>query len=299
MRRIFATGLLAVVGVLAMESTASAQEIQLTGPLAGAPAVRQLRWYRNKRFEIAPTFSFTLLDEYKRNFLVGARLQYHFTDWLGLGVWGAYNVVKWDTALTDSIEEINVRRWADERDGDPLNTVDRNASLFSVGYQFPNQLGVIQWMAAPQITGVPFRGKLAIFEKLFVDIDMFFFVGPAFIGLKERADYTVADLSDQEKTVLGPNGKPIRSYPMASRVAITATFGGGFNFYPLDVFGFGVEYRATPFSWNYSGFDSRGGPPNDKGGDMKIDSDDRLFRMNQMISVTLNFMLPAKAKISN
>ena len=32
----------------------SAQEIQLTGPLAGAPAVRKLRLYREGRFEVAP-----------------------------------------------------------------------------------------------------------------------------------------------------------------------------------------------------------------------------------------------------
>src|SRR5687768_3142117 len=50
--------------VVAAPSSASAQEIQLTGPLKGAPAVRQLRLYREGRLEIAPTVSFTLLDEY-------------------------------------------------------------------------------------------------------------------------------------------------------------------------------------------------------------------------------------------
>ena len=45
---------------------AQAQEIQLTGPLAGAPPARHLRLYRQGRFEIAPTVSFTLLDEYRR-----------------------------------------------------------------------------------------------------------------------------------------------------------------------------------------------------------------------------------------
>ena len=71
---------LAVGGVaVGAASAADAQEIQLTGPLKGAPAVRHLRLYREGRFEIAPTVSFTLLDEYRRTILVGARaqLQHH------------------------------------------------------------------------------------------------------------------------------------------------------------------------------------------------------------------------------
>src|SRR5579884_3135109 len=71
---------------------AAAQEIQLTGPLKGAPAVRDLRLYREGRFEIAPTVSFTLLDEYRRTILVGARLNYNIKDWIAIGVWGAYGV---------------------------------------------------------------------------------------------------------------------------------------------------------------------------------------------------------------
>ncbi|MBW2459783.1 MAG: hypothetical protein JRI68_35155, partial [Deltaproteobacteria bacterium] len=44
-----------VAGTLVVElPEARAQEIQLTGPLAGAPAVRRLRLYREGRFEIAP-----------------------------------------------------------------------------------------------------------------------------------------------------------------------------------------------------------------------------------------------------
>ena len=70
----------------AVAPSASAQEIQLTGPLAGAPAVRHERLYRDGRFELAPTVSFTLLDEYKRAILFGARAQYNITDWLAVGV---------------------------------------------------------------------------------------------------------------------------------------------------------------------------------------------------------------------
>jgi hypothetical protein len=298
MRRIFATGLLAVVGVLALESTASAQEIQLTGPLAGAPAVRELRWYRNKRIEIAPTVSFTLLDEYQRTIFAGARLQYHLTDWLGIGAWGAYGVVNFTTALTDEIDKVNKDRWDPSRDGDQRTQIDRNASVFSVGYDFPEQLGKIQWVFAPQITAVPFRGKLALFEKIFVDTDMYFFGGPAFIGVVEREDYAVADLADPNKTVLDSAGKPVKAYSTASRLAIAPTFGAGLSFFPGRWTGFGLEYRALPFSWNSSGFDSQGGPPDENGPDFLVDEKDRQFKFNQMITVSFSVFLPQDLKIS-
>src|SRR5690349_24750293 len=103
--------LCATVAITAVSERASAQEILLTGPLAGAPAVRKLRLYREGRFEFAPSVTFTLLDEYQRTILLGARLQYNFTDWLGIGAWGAYGgLLQLQTALTEHIQEQNVDR---------------------------------------------------------------------------------------------------------------------------------------------------------------------------------------------
>ena len=52
--------------------------------------MRKLRLYREKRIEVAPAASFTLLDEYQRTILFGARLNYNITDWLAIGAWGGY-----------------------------------------------------------------------------------------------------------------------------------------------------------------------------------------------------------------
>jgi len=48
----------------------------------------------------------------------------------------------------------------------------------SIGAPFKNQLGTINSVISPQITLVPFRGKLAIFQKIFVDTDAYIFGGP-------------------------------------------------------------------------------------------------------------------------
>src|SRR5262245_57689522 len=93
--------LAASAAVVGATETAQAQEILLTGPLAGAPAVRKLRLYREHRFEIAPTASFSLLDEYQRTIFFGARINYNITDWLAIGLWGGFGAVKITTGLTD------------------------------------------------------------------------------------------------------------------------------------------------------------------------------------------------------
>lgn len=308
MRRFIVTGLLALGGLIAWESTASAQEIQFTGPLAGAPAARGLRLHRKGRWEIAPTLSFTLLDEYQRTMLVGARINYNITDWLALGVWGAYGAVNMQTGLSGEIQKVTDARWDPKWDTVDAsgknaagysnteiarNKVDRNASALSVGKDFKAQLGTIQWVMAPQITAVPFRGKLAIFQKVFVDTEMYFFGGPAFIGLKERAD-----LTDPSKLTMNGNDLTAQTFETATRVAIAPTFGFGLTFFTGKFTGLGLEYRALPFSWNTSGFDSRGGPPSEKGPDSKVDSKDREFKFNQMITLSFSVFLPTDLKVS-
>src|SRR5262249_11923988 len=94
---------------------ASAQEILLTGPLAGAPSVRKQKLYREHRFEIAPAMSFTLLDEYQRQIFLGARVNYNLTDWLAVSAWGAAGAIKINTALSENIQDVNKQRQAENR----------------------------------------------------------------------------------------------------------------------------------------------------------------------------------------
>ena len=77
--------------------------------LKGAPAVRRLRLYREGRIELAPAISFTVLDEYRRTILVGARLNYGVTDWLSIGVWGGFGAVGIPTSLSDKIDDTTER----------------------------------------------------------------------------------------------------------------------------------------------------------------------------------------------
>jgi outer membrane beta-barrel protein len=261
------------VGASTMSAPAAAQEIQITGPLAGAPSVRKMRLYREGRFELAVGPGFTLLDEYQRTIFVAGRLQYNIFDWLGIGVFGGFGAASLSTDLTDKIDSTA-----------PRNTRTAGNLPPKGGPKFEDQTGKLKYMAAPQITFSPFRGKLAIFQKLFVDTDLYIHGGVAFVGVEERKDCT--------------NCTQRASFTTDTRTAIAPTFGLGLTLYTSGLVSVNIEYRAFPFAWNRGGFDSRGAPPDASFPDNKIDSEDRTFKFNQMIFIAAGFYLPTSPKIS-
>ncbi len=270
----------AAVTTVAAEKPAQAQEIQLTGPLAGAPPVRRLRQYREGRADITVGWAPTLLDEYKRTHFLAGRLQYNVFEWLGVGVFGGFGVLSLNTDLTDKIET-----------NAPRNSRTAVNLPRTGGPKFEDQVGKLTWMAAPQLTFSPFRGKLAVFQKLFVDTDLYLHGGAAFVGVEERGE-------------CGPGGTVCtdpKSFARASRVAVAPTFGLGLSLYLSNFISANIEYRAFPFSYNRGGFDSRGsGPgadfPNPEG---RIDAEDRTFKFNQMVFIGVGFHLPTTPKLSD
>jgi outer membrane beta-barrel protein len=282
---------IAVVGALSTASTARAQELELTGPLKGAPAARHLRLYRQGRLELAPTASFTLLDEYRRTILLGARLNYNITDWIAVGVWGADGAITSDTSLAT---EINNPVTGAPRD--PLTAINVNHSNGTYpfgGYApFTDQTAKLNYVIAPQITFIPFRGKLAIFNKIFVDADFYIAAGGAAVGIHEREDCA------QVASGSTPACTDPKSFTLAAKTKIAPTGSVGFTFYPGDWFSFGVEYRALPFAWNRAGFDSRGSGTNGNFPDGAVNSKDETFRFNQMVTVSIGISIPFKPKVS-
>jgi len=279
---------LLLLGVLISVSPvekANAQEVQVTGPLKGAPAVRHMRIYREGRFMIQPQIGFTLQDEYSRAILVGGQVAYHFTDWLGLGLWGGFSVVNIDTSLTDEVSQRG-------------QTTTRNLVSLPSGENFDQQIAEIDWMGALQLNFIPLRGKLALFQEVFLDSDFHIFGGVAAVGLSERADVIGTECASQPDQCRNSQSE------RASRVALAPTFGAGLTFYATDFVGLSVEWRATPFAWNTSGTDEAGlnkkGERDSSGEfpDNVINSNDRLFHFNHMVSLGVVFYLPADIEVS-
>ena len=292
---ISALGALGAFAALTLgESVASAQEIQLTGPLAGAPAVRKERLHREGRFEVAPQFAFSLLDEYRQTHALGATIQYNIKDYLSVGVFGFFTLFSPTTDLTDQIDQVAARnsRTAPNvnhtQTGTGVNTVYGRAS-------FADQTSKINYFAGPQLQFAPFRGKIALFQKLFVDTDLYIHGGLAFVGLSERA--YCGDTG--QKSCSDP-----ASFTLKDNLAIAPTGGLGLSFYTNGGIGFRAEYRALPFYWNRAGFDSAGSGPNGKfpelqtTGTAKVNGADDSFKWNQMITIGVVVAFPFQTQIS-
>jgi outer membrane beta-barrel protein len=290
-RLMMALGLVvATAGGLAGSNKAEAQEVQITGPLAGAPAVRHGRIYRDGRFQLQPTFGVTINDEFARSLLAGLQIGYHFTDWLGLQAFFNYNTYALPTDLTDQIGKIG-------------QSTEFNRLSLPSKEKFKRQIGQLQYMAGVQATFIPLRGKLALFQALFVDTDFYIFAGAAFVGVQERPDVktTICKKGEMNYNLQSCIGTQKNS---ATRMAIAPTFGVGLSLYFTDYLAMTLEYRAFPFRYNTSGTDEGGLNKQrkaDTGGefpDGKITSADRTFQFNQMFGLGFAFYLPAKAKIT-
>ena len=269
---------------LLSSQAAEAQEILMSGPLAGAPAVRKLRLYREGRVELQPAIAFSILNEYTHSGLVGATLNYNFTDWLAFGVWGGYGLLQIPTGLTDRLETLHKTRNCSQ----PAALESTNCALTAVNLpvtgKLSQQTGQIAWVGAPQLTITPFRGKIAMFGSLFVDTELHFMGGLAFVGLNERKECT--------KQGCWP------SHSRTARSTITGTFGLGLTFFTHQWGGLAIDWRALPVSRNTGGFDTAGTGPNDGFPDLNIDSKDRQFVFQQLISVGYSVFLPFDNRIS-
>ena len=280
-------------GTLAVSEPAHAQEIVLTGPLKGAPPVKRLRLYRQNRLDISLMANFTLLDEYQHTFLFGGRLTYYFTDWIGVGVWGGVGV-NFGTDLTSQIDNIAPRNQFTATNVAPCvpSSATNNPSAQSCGMNgapkttFSDQTAKLDWAIVPQVTAVPFRGKLALFQALFVDTEAYLFLGLGVTGFDQRVQ---CGGGGSQKACSDPT-----TFATSSSALFTVSGGLGLTFFVNDLINIGVEYRALVYpadGVNRGGFDSRGLGPGQNFPDGKVNGSDATDHLNHIIGVSVGFML--------
>lgn len=254
-----------------------AQSEDVRGPLAGQPAVRNLRIYREFRLNVVPTIGYSLQDEFSRAVFFGGQANFHFTDWLGLGVWGG-GAAAVDTDLTSQIT----------RNG---QTTDSNQVSLPEPRNFSQQVGRIRWAASVHLLFAPLRGKLSFFQSLFVDTDLYILAGVGFFGVEERASCERGQCTAATQTT------------RSSRVAVTPMAGIGLSLYFNSWLGLALEWRAFPFSWNPSGTDESGlnrlGQPGSGFPDGQINGDDSRTTFNHMMTLGVIFNLPPDQRVSN
>lgn len=271
--------------VLTAASAAEAQEIMLEGPLAGAPACRGCVLHREGRFTVTPAFTFSLLDDYRRHIFVGARLTYNITDWIGISVAGGYGGF-WgdllDTGLTGEVASKAPNGIESNRTNFPFaadSAGAADAERFTT-----DLLGRFLGFVSAEVVFTPLRGKFGLFSRLFLDVDLYIFVGYALPFVEERADVDCrtaefiedrgyaggrvpgdrasydGSLSDRCPLVGSSPEATVGQVPRGDpRLAVGAgTYGLGVSIYFNEWAALNLEYRVMPFLWNHTGTDERG-----------------------------------------
>jgi len=277
---------------LAPAAPASAQEIQITGPLAGAPAVRRLRQHRVGRVQlIVPTIGYTLQDEFSRSLMVGLEANVHFTDFLGIGIWGAAanfaNVFQINTDLTSQVVQNG-------------QTTERNHLSMPSNAGFGDQVARLLGVASAHVIFAPLRGKLALFQGAFADTDFWILAGFAAAFVEERADVDDPNVCAAPP----PNANCLATQTERQvRFAPTAMVGLGLNLYFNEFIGMSLQWRAFPFDMNPSGTDESGqAADGGEGGgfpDGIVDARDQRFYFHHMINIGLIINLPPELQVSD
>jgi outer membrane beta-barrel protein len=323
-----AFAVVAIGGTTACPTPVQAQEILLEGPLAGAPAVRKVTQYRKMRFSVGPQIAYTFLAPYMHVMLVGGRAEFNITDWLGVGLVGYY-AFNFSNNLTDYISTSH-----NAAGGETIPT-DSNWPSYTGAANFEDQVALMKGMYLAQVNFIPFRGKMSMFNKVFVAIDGAIFLGGGVVQFEERE---ACDGSQNEDGSFNDGCGDYDQFkesrpPDTDLIAPTRVtqFGGAFTWgvgvmaYVNDWFALNLEFRMTPFKWNAGGTDEAGQSasmfeyseypvgsdnPGDaywrtasKGSgdypDGKIGDEDRTWNLNMNIALGFIFYFPLKPRIED
>ncbi|MCU0663048.1 MAG: hypothetical protein MUC50_12070 [Myxococcota bacterium] len=290
--------------------SASAQEILLEGPLAGAPAVRKMVQYRQLRFSVGPQFAYTLNNEYMHNFLLGLKLEFNFTDWLNFGLTGYFGINA-PTSLTNHVKDsVNIG-------GSATTPSESNYPSYTGAAHFLDQVGRLRGIYTGQLGFTPFRGKMSMFEKVFVAIDGTIFIGGGIVHLDERKNCVYDENDTANAQSCGTIDDPAAGLSRVTRITGTFLWGVNFMAHFNNWFAVNIEYRMSPFKWNPGGTDEAGesAPFWERGDDGNwvkrhgtsegdypdgiIDEADRQWNLNQSIALGFIFYLPLTPSVTN
>jgi outer membrane beta-barrel protein len=255
------------------EATARAER---RNPLAGQPAVRRRILMRKLRFEVTPQFVTSINQDYKHAFGPGINLQFHLTDWLAIGVQGAYTLNA-NTGLEDKVRAALPTTPYNSYSGPQPNLQIHDEHVMGITAIFS---------AYAQIT--PFYGKIAFFSALFMNYDLYVNGGVGFVDYTSKC-CTIVNVANK------PNSNAAMDDPNTQNghfdgLKIGGQIGVGAHVYFNEWFGLQFELRDYIVGANPGGLDVNG--------DRKLNSGDEGPQNNIFFGVGLTFMLPPGARQS-
>jgi outer membrane beta-barrel protein len=240
-----------------------AAHAQRKSPLEDAPAIRKRVELRETRFEIGPSFSSTVTQDFYHTVLGGARLAFHLNDWLSIAAFGGWAITNTSTGFQERVVG------ALPMSADPSQPQTPTKSVATASMQ------KIKGLAGAQLEFAPFTGKWSLAGKLYAHYDFYVFGGGGVMNVEPT------DAS-------GCSG--MTSYCGASGWKPGGQAGVGLHTFFNQWLALNLEVRDFVSRLNPSG--------RDVNGDGVANADDASWTSTFLVSANIMFFLPSTAAIS-
>jgi len=285
------------VGALALLASPAAYA-EGRNPLAGQPAIRHRVEMRKMRFEISPQFLMSVNNPYLIGVGGGAALQFHITDWLGIGASFHYTA-NLESPLGGRIEEALPAAYAATTDP-AAGLRQPSKQIFRDHVVGPNMLIGIYG------TLTPIGGKFSLFNALFANYDFYGIVGAGIVNLTNPLSSGVTTYTDAGGSTRTINDSATASgndvnlqNPATPFTGIrgAGVFGIGVHIYFNHWIGLNLELRDYLYKSNHGGLDVNT-TDNLSDNSPVLSGDDEYYVNNLYFGIGLTLMLPPSAKLS-
>lgn len=251
------------------------------------------------RFEVSPQFLLSLNQPYLIGIGGGANLQFHITDWLGIGASFHYthNV---EAPLVGRISEALPSQYA------PVGAVD--AGLRQPTQQmFRDKLVGPKMLAGLYLTLTPIGGKFSLFNSLFANYDFYGIAGAGVAILdtpltQTQPGQTYTDRDGKLRTLNADaqataNDVNLQAPTPFTGVRFAGVLGIGAHIYFNHFIGLQLELRDYIFKANPGGADVSTVDNNPDGSPVLSGADEYIVS-NLYFGLGISILLPPSAKIS-
>ncbi|PRP91072.1 hypothetical protein ENSA5_58820 [Enhygromyxa salina] len=309
-------------GLCLLPSEAQAKK---PGVLEGKPVVVDRLELRKLRFQVVPQIGVSLSQPFVHKGLVGAKLRFDFTDWIGVRASFMYGAVDVEGKLLKALNDGGLPRGIDNASGDidmasgegpyrPQGELDNPSAL---RHDFRAGLTKLQLQASLDLAFTPFAGKLGLFSAVFTEYDIYIFGGVGFVNwvrhypegelgststsdllqLPNSTDPSLDNYCEDPNT--GAANSECLLHPVSPDTGfrVGGSFGAGLHLFITDWMSINPEVHDIVVAHNDAGLNATIAdvPPQVTNGGS---GSDRVARHNVSFNLGFAFYLPPKAKRS-
>jgi outer membrane beta-barrel protein len=259
-------------------SVALAAGSENDNPLDGQPAVRHKLLLRDMRFEIGPSFNFTLNRAFRHAFLIGLKAEFHINDYFSVGTDIGFGI-NFDTGLTGEMEKGGVP--PQYPTGQCNNSTNNQCNQLTDFKGYRDRFADIFLLGDVRGTFTPMQGKLAIFSKAFLLYDFYVFAGFGFGMTKNNTNEPSIDAANE-------GFRP------------GFAWGAGMHMFVNNWISIGLEVRNVMFNDNETGGDTTRGltDKEQQAGEILWDGDDQSFNSHFTVGFNFTFYLPTTVEMT-